>query len=415
MSPMNLLKFRLKNSLDSQSLPDRGGILKDIRRKVQTKTYGFLGPLEDAQLLTMVEELSASLKERFKSFVILGTGGSSLGGKTVCALRHNPFTLGQHPLFFVDNVDPSTFKDLLATLDLTTTGFISISKSGTTAETLCQTLCVAHVLEEKGLPLSHHFVVITEERPSPLRLFAEHYKIPTYRHDPSIGGRFSVFSLVGLLPAALKSIQIRDLLHGAKSILQDFLTLDTPPALEGAEWAYAAMQSSKSMAVMMPYLDRLDPFAQWYCQLWAESLGKNGLGSTPVRALGTVDQHSQLQLYHDGPQDKTFTFLVEKAPSFESRPLLHPSFHQELAYLQDHSMKDLLIAEAAATMDSLAYLGCPVRLIEFNVLDEKILGALLMHFMLETIVTAAFMKVNPFDQPGVEQSKILTRQYLQKG
>jgi len=162
----------------------------------------------------------------------------------------------------------------------------------------------------------------------------------------------------------------------------------------------------------MPYVDRLASFSQWHAQLWAESLGKQGKGSTPVAALGTVDQHSQLQLYNDGPNDKTYTFLVEDSRQKGLVPNAYVYTDAKLSYLEDRTMGDLLYAEARATIDSLIKVGRPLRAVAFKILDEAVLGELLAHFMLETILTAELLTLDAFDQPGVEESKRLTRHYL---
>lgn len=394
--------------------------LNNIREKLEQNAFAFFDILSDEALLSQVEEKAKALKEEFTNFVVLGTGGSSLGAKTLCDLKNNPFGRQKHNVHFLNNVDSYTIEQMLGSLDLEKTCFIAVSKSGSTAETLCQTLCIMKALETKGMDVKKHFVILTENKDSPLTQLAETYLITPLDHSFDIGGRFSVFSSVGLLPAALMGIDNRALHKAAKDYVKDFhhsLTTDlnvSHPVLEGSLFAFQALENNKPIAVMMPYVDRLLSFAQWYAQLWAESLGKQGKGSTPVASLGTVDQHSQLQLYNDGPNDKTYTFLVEDSRKTGLLPNGYVYTDASLSYLENKTMGDLLYAEARATIDSLIKVKRPLRAIAFKHLDETVLGELLAHFMLETILTAELLNINAFDQPGVEESKRLTRHYLAK-
>jgi glucose-6-phosphate isomerase len=189
------------------------------------------------------------------------------------------------------------------------------------------------------------------------------------------------------------------------------------PAAQGAAIAVALAERRQIAAcVLMPYLDRLERFAMWYRQLWAESLGKQGKGTTPIRALGPVDQHSQLQLYLDGPKDKLFTLIMGpaagKGPRIGARAT---GGDPELAYLEGRTVGDLVDAEQRATAETLIRNGRPTRVMRLARLSEEVMGGLFMHFMLETIIAAHLMKVDAFNQPAVEQGKILARQYLKEG
>lgn len=402
------------SSYSGFSTADHTPHLKEVQRRIAAKEYGFFNALHHEDALALAQKTAQRLREDFEHFVILGTGGSSLGAKTLCDLVTNPFATNGPRLYFLNNVDSHTLEQLITSIPLEKTCFIAISKSGTTAETLCQTFCLMKVLEEKNLDVKKHFVIITEPKDSTLTQVAETYNITPLPHPLDIGGRFSVFSLVGLLPAALAEVDCRALFQGARLALDHFgRAPHTHPALEGAATAAQALTQGRNISIVMPYVDRLFPFAQWYAQLWGESLGKAGQGSTPVAALGTVDQHSQLQLYHDGPDDKIYTFLVEDSRGRGLTPNGYVHTDGALAYFQNKHLGDLLYAEAQATMDSLKKVGRPVRVISFPKLTESVMGEVLVHYMLETILTAQILGVNAFDQPGVEQSKILTRQYLQ--
>lgn len=349
--------------------------------------------------------------------VILGTGGSSLGGRSLYALAEGRASAGPR-LHFAENVDPHGFEAVLAALDPAKTGVLVVSKSGGTAETLTQLLCVLPWLFEAlgAEQAGHRVTAIVEPGDSVLRRLAATHGFGVLDHDPGLGGRFSVLSLVGLLPAMIAGLDAAAVRDGANEALQAALSHspETPAApVAGAALAVGlARDCGAAMSVMFPYVDRLAPFALWYRQLWAESLGKQGQGTTPLRAMGTVDQHSQLQLYLDGPADKMFTVVM--GPSAGTGPVIDPALCDDpgLRVYAGRRMGDLLDACQRATAETLAARGRPVRVLRLAAVDEGTLGALMMHFMLETIVAAHLLGVDPFDQPAVEESKVLARRYM---
>jgi glucose-6-phosphate isomerase len=357
-------------------------------------------------------------RTNFTDVLVLGTGGSSLGGRALCALA------GAHPgtrVHFLENVDPDGFAAVFDGLDLERTGAIVISKSGATSETLMQFLaCLARFRDAVGeAGLADRFIVITEPTDNPLRRLAGRFGIPGLDHDPGLGGRYAALSLVGLLPAAVVGLEVAALRDGAAGVLEAALDAADPahsaPALGAAVSVGLARKRAIAATVLMPYCDALGPFARWFRQLWAESLGKGGQGTTPVDALGTVDQHSQLQLWLDGPADKMFTILT--GPARDTGDRVDPGLLAEdpdLAWLAGRRLGDLLDAHARATADTLAAAGRPVRTIRLDAVDEHSLGALMMHYMLETIVAAHMMEVNPFDQPAVEAGKVRALAYMKE-
>ena len=353
-------------------------------------------------------------QDEFDDIVILGTGGSSLGGQALQSLQKD----NSIHLHFVDNVDPTTLDHLLHRLNLNRTGFIVISKSGNTPETVMQFLCLMEVWQTHHCPhrLAEHTLVITEEKDSSLQKLAKAQDIPLFPHDPHLGGRFSVLSVVGVLPNLIVGLDAVALREGAAAVLEDLFEakpLEEKMPVMGAMCA-AAYAKSHPLQVMFPYADSLAVFGKWYRQLWAESLGKDGKGTTPIDALGPVDQHSQLQLYLDGPKDKIFTLLRVKNSRVDLRtPAVDLPEDPLLDLLKQHSMQGLLDAEAEATEKTLLEKGCPVRVLEMEQFDERAFGALLMHFMIETILTGAALQVDPYDQPAVERGKILTREILE--
>jgi glucose-6-phosphate isomerase len=267
--------------------------------------------------------------------------------------------------------------------------------------------------------IAHRFTVITEPSDNPLRRLAGQFRIHGLDHDPGIGGRFSVLSLVGLLPAALAGVDIEAVRVGAHEVLEMSLAAEEPkdcaPALGAAVSVALARERGVSATVFLAYADALRETALWYRQLWAESLGKGGQGTTPLDAVGTVDQHSQLQLWLDGPADKMFTIVT--APSRGQGDRTDPDMMSripELGWLADRTLGDLLDAHARGTADALAARGRPVRAMRLDAVDARSLGALIMHFMLETIIAAHMLGVDPFDQPAVEEGKVRTRAYMER-
>jgi glucose-6-phosphate isomerase len=370
-------------------------------------------PARRDDLATLLPHATAF--RRFERVLVLGAGGSSLGGQTLCALA-----TGRKPhLHFIDNIDPASFEESVGTLDLAQTGVIAISKSGGTAETLMLFLLLLQRLHDrlgKAAP-AQHCLALTEANSNPLRRLAAREGITCLEHDPEIGGRFSVLSNAGLLPAMIAGLDAAAVRRGADRVLRETLAAETArdaaPAVGAAAVMGLAEHRNLKISVLMPYVDRLASFGLWYRQLWAESLGKEGKGTTPVRALGTVDQHSQLQLYLDGPADKVLTLLVLDQGGLGERvtPEMAES-DPELAYLSGRSVGDLLEAEQCATAESLMQRGRPTRVIRLAGLDEERLGALFMHFLLETLMAADLLGISPFGQPAIEQGTALARRNL---
>ncbi len=377
--------------------------------------------------LKILQPISQHYREEFDDVVILGTGGSSLGGKALYEMAR-PKSVKSHKgskaidsspnLHIVTNIDPFSFGALFDSLDYKKTGFIVISKSGTTVETVMQFLSILPKLkqivgEDK---LKSCVTFITEPNDNPLRRIGEKYKIPILDHDPKIGGRYSVLSLVGMLPAMIGGLDAIEIRQGARYILSNTLEatkpLNSPPSIGAAISVGLNQHNDITNTVMLSYSDRLGSLARWYRQLWAESLGKQGKGTTPIYGTGPVDQHSQLQLWLDGPDDKIFTILG--APLAHGSQPIDPKLcnHPELAYMRGRTMGDLMEASRIATAKTLVAAGKPVRHITVDEINAHSMGALMMHFMLETIFSASLLGVDPYNQPAVEHGKILTRQYM---
>jgi len=380
-----------------------------------------LGAVERDDDLAQARALAGDWRARLDDVIVAGIGGSSLGGQTLHGLADPSLgrATGGPRLHFLDNVDPGRMEALLGTLDLKRTGLLAISKSGGTAETLAQSLILLPALEAAvgRAGLGGHAAVITEANDAPLGRLADRLGLPAFAHDPRIGGRFSVFSVVGALPALLCGLDVGALRAGGREVLRATIEAarveDAGPALGAAIAVGLLQEQGIAQSVLLTYQDRLATFGLWYRQLWAESLGKDGTGTTPIRALGTADHHSQLQLYLAGPRDKMFTLIM---PATARRgPVMDAALGTAVGApeLAGRPLGDLLDAAARATAETLARNARPVRRLLVERLDEATLGALMMHFMLETIIAADLLGVNAFDQPAVEEGKVLTRRYLQ--
>lgn len=370
------------------------------------------------------------LSDGARTLIFFGTGGSSLGGQTVAQLggwfipgdqrrgqARRPRTR------FYDNLDPRTLQMMLAGLDLEKSRFIVISKSGNTDETLVQAMAAMQALKDAGLSarIPESFLGLSEaERPGTpngLRNLFSAHGIPILEHHSAIGGRYSALTNVGMLPALARGLDAGAVREGARDVVDALLNADKPgdfaPALGAAVAVGLAKEHAVCSLVMMPYTDRLGRFAHWFVQLWAESLGKGGEGTTPLAALGPVDQHSQLQLFLDGPHDHMITLL--RTGCSGTGPRIDAALAEQAgaAYLGGLCAGDLVAAQQRAMPEALIEAGRPVRTIDIESLDERALGGLMMHFMLETILAAHLLGVDPFDQPAVEAGKLLTRRYLE--
>jgi glucose-6-phosphate isomerase len=382
---------------------------------------------EETADIAEAEAAFARLCDGARAVIFFGTGGSSLGGQALAQLggwnipgtadaaqRTRPRTR------FYDNLDGETLASALGSFDdLAAVRFVVISKSGGTPETLVQALAALAAVKAAGLEkrIPHLFLGVTEPKAAGkangLRtLFAAH-GIPLLDHHPGIGGRFSVLTNVGLLPAIARGLDPRAVRAGAKTVVDALLATKGPRGFAPAEGAAMAVALSRERGiraqVMMPYADRLGRFAHWFAQLWAESLGKGGQGTAPIACLGPLDQHSQLQLFTDGPRDYLIT--VVRAPTAGAGPRIDAGLAgvAGLDYLAGKTAGDLVAAQAEALPEALAKAGRPVRTFDLARLDERSLGALMMHMMLETILAADLLGVDPFDQPAVELAKAITR------
>jgi glucose-6-phosphate isomerase len=341
------------------------------------------------------------------AFVNVGIGGSALGAATI-----DEALGGDVDAYFLDNVDPEWMTDLLADLPLDETVVNVVSRSGTTAETLSNFLVVREAMESAGVDWTERTFVTTGPDGN-LRNLAEKHGLPALDVPEGVPGRFSALSTVGLPLAALQGYDLEALLDGAAAQAAKLSgSLFESPAYAYGAASYALAQRGARVNAMMPYAESLEYFAEWFAQLWAESLGKDGLGQTPARALGATDQHSQLQLYRAGPHDKLVTLVRPRERTDRGIP---ETDLEGLSYLGGSSLGELLDAEFEATEASLAAAGCPNVRIEVDRVDEYGVGELLYAMEAATVLYGELAGVSTFTQPAVEWGKRAARGLLGGG
>lgn len=435
------IRFDYNNMMSDFIGEEQGFTLRDIaaNKKLVDKAFktvsanrgtGMMGwtelPYNQAEVVEDIIATAKNIRKNFESFVVLGIGGSALGPTAVfqslCHLRHNelPAKRRKAPKFYVeDNVDPERMASLLDILDLKKTMFNVVTKSGATSETMSQYLIIMDILKSKfGDKASEHMIATTSSEKGNLIKIAKEEGLKTFYIPDGVGGRFSELCPVGLLPAAVLGIDIKAMLSGAAYMDKLCKTKDLRknPALIAALLQYMSMKKGKNISVMMPYSDGLRYIADWYCQLWGESLGKaedlNGntvyAGQTPVKALGVTDQHSQIQLYREGPFDKVITLIGVE--NFRAEVTISEGCKDipDVNFLCGHTMSELINSERKATEYALTTANRPNCTIIVPEINAFTVGEILYMFELETAYVGAMLNVNTFNQPGVEGGKNAT-------
>lgn len=396
-----------------------------FQRRRQANELGFLDLPANVALHEQSTDFASRVRGQFDDVVVLGIGGSALGpiALRTALLKPQWNSLsadergGWPRLHVLDNVDPRTIAALLDRLDLGRALFVVISKSGGTAETMAQYLVIRGRLESTVGDARRHLVFVTDPQKGALRTIANEEKIPALDIPPNVGGRYSVLTPVGILPAALAGMDTAAILGGAAEIKK---RCETDQLAKNPSGIFAMLQFladtklGRHIHVLMPYSDPLRDIADWFVQLWAESLGKHrtpndpGVGPTPLAALGATDQHSKVQLFMEGPPDKTISFIaVEDEPVRVEIPKLHSKV-KELGYLGGHRLGELLDIERRATAGALARRGRPNLTIHVDRADARHLGELFMFLEIATIYAGELYGINPLDQPGVELGKQFT-------
>ncbi|MCB5265424.1 MAG: glucose-6-phosphate isomerase [Candidatus Cloacimonetes bacterium] len=410
----------LKTAIPSSRLVDFAGMVKSAREEIlsdrKADILGFYDlPEQDT---TRITDFVAALDPKFENMVVLGIGGSALGNKALYSALKTEARL-KRKVYVYDNVDPVYLHELLSEIDLEKTVFNVVTKSGTTAETMSGYMIVLDILKQK-FPQDYQkrLIITTDKEKGFLRQVVKSEGFASFVVPDNVGGRFSVLTDVGLLSSAFAGIDIKALLKGAAGMRETSEIKDitqNPPLLNGL-LHFLYMRDGKNISVMMPYSNSLYDFADWYRQLWAESLGKRYdvsgreiyVGQTPVKALGTTDQHSQIQLYTQGPNDKVITFItVEKWNHDYVIPNIHPD-RGEVNYLGGKKLSQLLNAERLATEYALCKAQRPNANLVFPEINAENLGAAIMMYEIQTVFTGKLLNINPLDQPGVEDGKIAT-------
>lgn len=382
-------------------------------------------PYNQADVVADINKYAAEMKNETDAFIVLGIGGSALGPMAVQQAINHPFynelsreRRGGFPkLYAADNIDPERLAGLLDVVDITRCIFNVVSKSGSTSETMSQFMIIKEILEKAaGKDRARRLIVCTTDAKSGnLAKIAADEGYKTFIVPSGVGGRFSELCPVGLLPAAFCGVDIEALLDGAACMDEICREADVfkNPAHMYAVLHFIAMQRGKNMSVMMPYADSLKYVADWYAQLWAESLGKRRdcdgrevfAGQTPVKALGATDQHSQLQLYAEGPFDKVVVFIgVDEYRETVTIPKIYQD-NPSLGFLGGVTHNELIQVEQMATEYALFKAGKVNMTITLPVVNEFTLGQLLYFFEVATAFAGELLNINAFDQPGVEEGK----------
>lgn len=375
----------------------------------------------------LVKEYAAMVKGKFENILVLGIGGSALGGSAICEALLKPFwnqlsdeQRNKMPkIFFLDNIDPDQINGLLDILDLKKTLVNVITKSGSTAETMSQFMIVKDRLEQElGDDYRKNIVATTDKNAGILRQISNEEGYKTFVVPDDVGGRFSVFSAVGLLPFSLVGIDIDELMQGVKDMDLALKNTDIHHNIAAQNALIHFLMDTKkgkNLSVMMPYSSKLKYVSDWFVQLWAESLGKNkdnngnyvNIGPTPIKALGATDQHSQIQLYNEGPNDKIINFIRVK--EFDTTLQIPKIFeYTGIGYLGGKTINDLINAEAQATKVALVDYQRPNVTLTLSKVCAYDLGQLIYMLEVQTAIAGELYNINTFNQPGVEQAKNYT-------
>ncbi len=379
------------------------------------------------ETLWYVKEYAAMVEGRFDNVLVLGIGGSALGARAFCNALLKPYwnmlskeERGGFPrIFFLDNIDPDEIKGLLDVLDLSKTLVNVITKSGSTAETMSQFMIIKDRLQSLlGDDYRKNIVATTDKQTGILRQIANEEGYKTFVVPDDVGGRFSVFSPVGLVPMALVGIDIDEVINGIKVMDLSLKNTDINKNIAAKNALIHYLMDTKKghyISVMMPYSSRLKYVSDWFVQLWAESLGKeidnNGnivnVGPTPIKALGVTDQHSQIQLYNEGKHDKLITFI--RVDEFDNTVCIPSIFeYTGLNYLGGKTINELINAEADATAVSLCDFKRPNITIKLPKVNAYYMAELFYMLEVQTAIAGELYNINPFNQPGVEQAKNYT-------
>ncbi|MDH3324418.1 MAG: hypothetical protein OEL89_02170 [Candidatus Peregrinibacteria bacterium] len=379
--------------------------LPDFLEKIHNKNLGFYQIFDDSNFQTQVKEIeifAKSLRQKFSHFVVLGMGGSALGFEVIQKIFEHK---SDKTFKVLKNIDPATILELEETFPLEKTGFIVVSKSGTTVET------ISEFLYFKTKVPAENFVFVSE-KDSFLHKTATEMNCQFFEMPNNIGGRFSVLTAVGMLPSAILGVNIHKILAGGKSMAKNFQSekFTENVSFKLATAQFIATKKNLNTHVLWTYSEKIKSFGFWVEQLLAESTGKKGSGITPLIATGVTDQHSTLQNFVEGIDNKFFLFLRPKS-YVKTEKIQAP---EKFNFINGKKFSEIMDAEFRGTRDSLTEKNCPNLTIEIDEISEFTLGELFMLFECKTAFLGEFFKINAFDQPGVERSKVLTKEFLTK-
>lgn len=403
-----------KKGLSERQIEDARELVLKAHGEIQSRSMPGLAfmDLPDADTSALRAE-AGRIREDSDNFLLLGIGGSALGPKAILEALSPLHNLKSKPRVFIyDNVDPCTLESTLSVLDLERTTVNVITKSGSTAETISSFMVLWDRLKGRGSDKikAGRLIATTDPKAGPLRQIAAEHGLTTFSIGENIGGRYSVLSPVGLLLAEVIGASSDELLRGARDMRARCSEEDlwkNPAYLFGTLLYLMDKHHNRKTTVMLPYCDRLRVFGEWFCQIWAESLGKSGTGLTPYPSLGTTDQHSQLQLWMEGPEDKVVVLI--KVTDHGPDVVIPEVFaDKDIGYLGGKGLSELMAAEQESTELCLAKAGKPNMALEVPLVDAYSLGQLFYFFELATAFTGLLYGINPFDQPSVEVGKHFT-------
>lgn len=402
------------NGLSKSAVENSREKIEGAHKQIKDRLWPELAFLDlFSQDTSEIKKIARYIRKTSENFLLLGIGGSALGPKAVLEALSPFHNLQKKPRVFIyDNVDPRTLKHILSLTDLKSTSVNVISKSGSTAETAASFMVLwekmKKVLDKEA---SKKFVITTDPGKGNLRRIVQEEGLLSLPIPPGVGGRYSVLSPVGLLLAEVIGIKSDELLDGAKEIHNRCTRPDiwkNPAYLFGTFLYLMEREKRRTINVMVPYADSLKPLSEWFCQLWAESLGKQNKGLTPYPSLGTTDQHSQLQLWIEGPQDKVLVFIRVNDYGVDIKMPAVFKDVEGLNYLSGHTLSELIKAEEEATELALAKAERPNMAITIPKIDAYHMGQLFHFFEIATAFTGFLYEINPFNQSGVEEGKNLT-------
>lgn len=402
------------SGIQKAMINDFKNIALEIHNRIEKREYRELAFIDLPENdISNIKNIAKDIIKNAENFILLGIGGSALGPKAIVEALSPLHNLKKRPKIFIyDNIDPVTLHHILKNINLKTTYINVISKSGSTAETIASFMILWDKMKRTlGKASAERFIITTDPEKGNLREIANKYKLKSLPVPVNIGGRYSVLSPVGLLTSELIGVDSAVLLNGARDIQKKCSNPDllkNPAYLFGTLIYLMEQRTHRNLNVLVPYSDRLKCFSEWFCQLWAESLGKENKGLTPYPSVGATDQHSQLQLWIEGPDDKVIIFIRIEDYSIDFTIPDVLKEYDSFKYLSKHTLSELIKVEQEATELALTKGKRPNMTIILPKLDAYYLGQLFQFFEIATAFTGLLYNINPFNQPGVEEGKRLT-------